>query len=68
MSQNNPQNVCFMIIVHYNTVKVQPTISHEETTITADGTEVIFYTSSLQYRCNFDAVENMQYKTNWYCH
>ncbi|XP_060579429.1 uncharacterized protein LOC132736335 [Ruditapes philippinarum] len=56
-------NIC---LIHYNTVKVQPEIRHEETSMTEDGKEMIFYTSSLQYRCSFNAVENMQYKTNWY--
>ncbi|XP_060586575.1 uncharacterized protein LOC132742245 [Ruditapes philippinarum] len=57
------REVCF---IHYNNVKVHPRIVHEENTIVEEGKEIAMYTSSLQYRCSFDVMENTQYIANWY--
>ncbi|XP_060587375.1 von Willebrand factor D and EGF domain-containing protein-like [Ruditapes philippinarum] len=55
-----------LCLVHYNNVKVKPEIGHKIQQHEVNGKLQRVYTPFLQYRCEFEMIDGVTYRTKWY--
>ncbi|XP_060561563.1 uncharacterized protein LOC132721299, partial [Ruditapes philippinarum] len=56
----------YFLKVHYNNVNVKPEIGHKIQRNEVNGKLQSVYTPFLQYRCEFNMIDGVTYRTKWY--